>query len=157
MSPTALLVGTANSTATAVFSLLDSAGKIVATATQAGPNDPGCKPWGNRGCPPKDLRAVTLKLTNVQLWSVARPYLYTLEVSVSAGSGVVDAVTQSVGIRTLAWDPAQGLKVNEQHVKLRGACNHESFTGVGAALPDRVDLLRVQQMRGVGMNACALL
>ena len=36
---------------------------------------------------------------------------------------------------------------------MRGACNHESFTGVGAALPDRVDLLRVQQMRGVGMNA----
>ena len=29
----------------------------------------------------------------------------------------------------------------------------ESFTGVGAAIPDRVDLLRVQQMRGVGMNA----
>ena len=36
---------------------------------------------------------------------------------------------------------------------MRGACNHESFTGVGAALPGRVDLLRVQQMRGVGMNA----
>ena len=158
MSPTALLVGAANSTATAVFSLLDASGKVVATATQAGPNDPGCKPWGNRGCPPKDLRSATLNLTNAQLWSVARPYLYTLEVSVSvsvggSGGGTVDAVTQSVGIRTLAWDAEQGLKVNEQRVKLRGACNHESFTGVGAALPDRVDLLRVQQLRGVGMNA----
>jgi hypothetical protein len=45
------------------------------------------------------------------------------------------------------------LQVNEQAIKMRGACNHESFAGVGGALAPRVDLLRVQQMRGVGMNA----
>jgi beta-galactosidase/beta-glucuronidase len=37
-------------------------------------------------------------------------------------------------------------------IDTQSACA-ESFTGVGAALPDRIDLLRVQQMRGVGMNA----
>jgi len=36
---------------------------------------------------------------------------------------------------------------------MRGACNHESFTGVGAALPERIDLLRIQQLRGAGGNA----
>ena len=36
---------------------------------------------------------------------------------------------------------------------MRGFCNHESFTGIGAAIPPRVDLFRVQQMRGVGGNA----
>ena len=31
--------------------------------------------------------------------------------------------------------------------------NHESFAGVGAVLPPRIDLLRVQQLRGLGGNA----
>ena len=185
MTPTATLIGTANSTATVTFSLIDNAGTTVATASQAA-NDPGCEPWGNRiynrrpshaplcnappcndvsyregcaciymtgHCPLAYQRVVALNLTDIQLWSVARPYMYTLQLAVSVDGAAVDSVVQNVGIRNLAWDAEQGLKVNEERVKMRGACNHESFTGVGAALPDRVDLLRVQQMRGVGMNA----
>ena len=43
-------------------------------------------------------------------------------------------------------------------IQMRGFCNHESFTGVGGAIPDRVDLLRIQQLRGLGGNAvsCAV-
>lgn len=62
----------------------------------------------------------------------------TLQATVTVGGAVVDSTNQSVGIRNLAWDAQRGLMVNEQRVKMRGACNHESFTGVGAALPDRV-------------------
>ena len=38
-----------------------------------------------------------------------------------------------------------------QHVKARGFCNHNSFTGVGVAVPDRLNLLRIQVLiiRGV--------
>ena len=36
---------------------------------------------------------------------------------------------------------------------MRGYCDHESFGGIGAAVPARVDLLRLQQLRGVGANA----
>lgn len=88
----------------------------------------------------------------VQLWSVARPYLYTLAVQLSQGGVPTDAVNETVAVRGVAWDGERGLVLNEQNVKMRGACNHESFTGVGAALTERIDLLRVQQMRGVGMN-----
>ena len=89
----------------------------------------------------------------LQLWSVPRPYLYTLAVTLSVGGAVVDAVNETVAVRNVAWDGEKGLLLNEQLVKMRGACNHESFTGVGAALPDRIDLLRVQQLRGAGGNA----
>jgi beta-galactosidase/beta-glucuronidase len=51
------------------------------------------------------------------------------------------------------WDPVDGLHLNSQRVKMRGFCNHESFAGVGAAIPPRIDLVRIQQMRGVGGNA----
>jgi hypothetical protein len=97
----------------------------------------------------------SLRVANAELWSIPRPYLYTLAVSVALADGgaVVDAVNTSIGVRSLVWDPEAGLRVNEQPVKMRGFCNHESFAGVGAALPARVDLLRVQQMRGVGGNA----
>jgi beta-galactosidase len=36
---------------------------------------------------------------------------------------------------------------------MRGFCEHASWGGVGAAVPPRVDLLRLQQLRGVGGNA----
>lgn len=99
------------------------------------------------------LVAPPMAVAAAELWSVARPYLYTLEVALSNKAGSADAVNTSVGIRNIAFDSERGMLVNEQVVKMRGFCEHESFTGVGGALPDRVDLLRVQQMRGVGGNA----
>jgi len=104
---------------------------------------------------PFDVSSGGMKLASVELWTLARPYLHTLVTSIldqSTGS-VLDNVNTSIGIRNLAWDPEMGLLVNEQGVKMRGACNHESFAGVGAALPPRIDLMRIQQLRGVGMNA----
>ena len=92
-------------------------------------------------------------LSQIELWSVPRPYLHTLVSSVAVGGTVVDRVNTSVGFRGLSWDADSGLFVNEQPVKMRGFCNHESFAGVGAALADRIDLFRIQQLRGVGGNA----
>jgi hypothetical protein len=66
-------------------------------------------------------------------------------------------VNSTIGFRSLSWQTSSSssgnLHVNGLPVKLRGFCNHENFGGVGAALPMRVDLLRVQQLRGVGGNA----
>ena len=102
-----------------------------------------------------DVTSAGMALSAVELWTVARPYLHTLVTSVldAASGAVLDAVNTSIGVRDLAWDAERGLLVNEQGIKMRGACNHESFAGTGGAVPARVDLLRLQQMRGVGMNA----
>lgn len=48
---------------------------------------------------------------------------------------------------------AEGFVLNEQNVKMRGFCNHESFAGVGMAVSDRINLFRLQSMRGLGGNA----
>lgn len=95
-------------------------------------------------------------IADAELWSVARPHLYTLVTTLTSGDATrasQDSVNSTIGIRQLVWDPTDGLHVNTQAVKMRGFCNHESFSGVGAAIPLRVDLFRVQQMRGVGGNA----
>ena len=149
LSPTATLVGTHVEKAAVQFTVIDAKGELVATA-----RDAAHQKYTEKDTPGAPVvKSAVLQLNNTQLWSVARPYMYQMRVDVSIEGAVVDSTIQSVGVRNLAWDAEQGLKVNEQRVKMRGACNHESFTGVGAALPDRVDLLRVQQMRGVGMNA----
>ena len=101
-----------------------------------------------------------MSIAKAELWSVPRPFLYTLVTTLRVagststnGPDDVDSVNSTIGIRQLDWSPKDGLNVNSQPVKLRGFCNHESFAGVGAAIPPRVDLLRVQQMRGLGGNA----
>lgn len=93
---------------------------------------------------------ITLDVTGgaVQLWSVARPYLYTLQVTLSSG----DMRNTSIGIRTTVWSGDRGLHMNDEHIKVRGFCSHESFGGVGMAIPDRVNLFRVQALRSVGGN-----
>ena len=105
------------------------------------------------------VQSPDMSIEKAELWSVARPFLYTLVTTLhDATSGASDgaesdSVNSTLGIRELLWDAKNGLHVNGLNVKLRGFCEHESFAGVGAAIPPRVDLLRVQEMRGLGGNA----
>ena len=54
----------------------------------------------------------------------------------------------SIGIYATKWTGDKGFFLNEEHVKIRGFCNHESFGGVGMAIPDRVNLYRAQVRYG---------
>lgn len=93
-------------------------------------------------------------LPNASLWSVARPALYTLTTELRSSDGsLLDSVDDVIGVRDLSWSGDAGLRVNDAITKLRGWCDHETWGGLGAALPERVGLLRLQQLRGVGGNA----
>ena len=94
---------------------------------------------------------------NVELWSINRPYLYTLETKLTnkgANPPVVsDAVNVTIGARRTKWDPDNGFYLNDANFIWRGFNNHNDFAGVGMAVPDRVNLFRAQSMRAVGGNA----
>jgi len=94
-----------------------------------------------------------ININNAELWSVPRPYLHTLVTTVTVGGEVYDAVNSTIGFRSVTWDPQTGLYINNQAVKMRGFCDHESFAGVGSAQADRVFLLKLQWRRGMGGNA----
>ena len=102
---------------------------------------------------PTTVSAPELVVNDTELWTVPRPQLHTLSCSVSTGGKVVDVMNETVGLRSSHWDPALGFVLNEQRVKMRGFCNHESFAGVGMAVADRINLFRLQSMRGLGGNA----
>lgn len=146
LAPSALIFAAAPATPVTVqFTLLAADGVTVlavnSTVALAGPN-------GTQVAAPAPL-----VIADAELWSIPRPYLCTLVTALSVSGAVVDVVNTTAGLRSVAWDPELGLRLNEQLVKPRGACEHESFAGVGAAIPDRVDLYRLQQLRGAGLQA----
>ncbi len=95
----------------------------------------------------------SLSVPRARLWSIASPSLYTLVSIVKDGGGKeLDIVNTTIGIRSLAYTGDGGMFINNQHVKVRGFCDHESWGGIGMAVPDRVALFRAQASRSVGGN-----
>ena len=96
----------------------------------------------------------SLSVTGAKLWSIGSPSLYTLVSTVKESSSAkeLDTVNTSIGIRSLKYTGDGGMFINEEHVKVRGFCDHESWGGVGMAVPDRVALFRAQASRSIGGN-----
>ena len=81
---------------------------------------------------------------NPQLWSVSNPFLYDIKITLSVGEKVLDCVAFRYGIRTIAY-LQDGFYLNDEHLELRGVCEHQDFGGIGVALPK--DLLRYKLKR----------
>lgn len=88
-----------------------------------------------------------------KLWSVEKPYLYTCRSKVMAGENILDEEITTFGIRSLSLDAEEGLKINGQAVKLRGACIHHDNGVIGAATFERAEERRVEILKEAGFNA----
>ncbi|MGH7950556.1 MAG: beta-galactosidase GalA [Limisphaerales bacterium] len=95
----------------------------------------------------------SLKLLKANLWSCDHPYLYRLRTSVLVGGETVDQITNNFGVRTIRFDPNLGFFLNGKPAKIKGTCNHQDFAGVGIALPDRINEIRVEKLKAMGANA----
>lgn len=95
----------------------------------------------------------TLKLTNPILWSVDTPHLYRMETTVEADDGIQDRVVTYFGLRDIRFDAEKGFLLNGKPVKLKGTNNHQDHAGVGAAIPDALQVWRLQQLKDMGSNA----
>ena len=126
------------------WQILDAAGKTVATA-EAAPQSIAVD-----GSARFDASA---SLANPVLWSVDTPNLYSAIVTVEAGGKPRDAERVSFGVRTAVFDADKGFFLNGKSIKLQGTCNHHDHAGVGAALPDRLQLFRLGVLKEMGCNA----
>ena len=86
-------------------------------------------------------------------WGPDDPYLYSCRATLREGDEVVDEDRTTFGIRTLALDPRQGLRINGEPVLLRGACVHHDNGPIGAATLDRAEARRVELLKDAGFNA----
>ncbi len=81
------------------------------------------------------------------LWSVDEPNLYTVRLC----CGDVDEVR--FGFRSVEMTADRGLLLNGKPVKVRGACVHQDFGGVGVALTDSIIRYKIQKLKEMGCNA----
>jgi beta-galactosidase len=91
-------------------------------------------------------------LTDVSLWNIAAPYLYTVAAVLTSGSGTVDTVNITIGIRNAYFDANFGFVLNGIPVKIQGFSQHQDFAGVGTAVPDRANRYRVDVLKSIGAN-----
>ena len=95
----------------------------------------------------------SMKVANPQLWSIERPYLYNLQVEVSAGGKLLDIYTAPFGIRTFRFDPNKGFFLNGKHVKLKGVNNHHDGGPLGAAVLNHTHRRQLEILKNMGCNA----
>jgi beta-galactosidase len=88
-----------------------------------------------------------------KLWSVEAPYLYICKSKVMAGENILDEEANTFGIRFLSLDAEEGLRINGQVIKLRGACIHHDNGVIGAATIERAEERRVEILKEAGFNA----
>ena len=92
----------------------------------------------------------------VQAWSTRNPQLYTMVAEVMLPNGaVIDSVNDTVGFRTTSFTGADGkppFTLNGEPLHFRGFSHHNSIGGLGVAIPERVQLFRVQASRAMGTN-----
>ena len=104
----------AGATATVKYELFDANGALTGSASSSPVTLPAAS---SKSVPSTATTApVTIAVASAELWSVARPYLYTLRTSVTGG----DSLNTSIGIYWTKWTGDQGFFLNNQHVKIRG-------------------------------------
>lgn len=127
-----------------VATVLDPDGRTVASARATALD---IDPWGSA------IARHQLRVANALLWSPDSPRLYTLVTTIERDGATVDRYDTPFGIRTIRFDARDGFLLNGQRVELKGTCNHQDHAGVGAALPDRLQYFRIEQLKSMGSNA----
>ncbi|SFS14431.1 protein of unknown function [Microbacterium sp. cf046] len=95
-----------------------------------------------------------LSVAEPSLWHPDSPDLYSVRaVLTDLDGGPVDEETTRFGIRRLQLDPANGLRINGQTVKMRGACVHHDNGPLGAATIGAAEDRRVRLLKAAGFNA----
>ena len=95
-----------------------------------------------------------LSIPQPLLWSAETPYLYTCTLTLKNSFGeVADSHRETFGIRTLTVSASEGLRVNGQEVKLRGACIHHDSGILGARTFEETHIRQIMKLKEAGFNA----
>ncbi|NLC66553.1 MAG: glycoside hydrolase family 2 protein [Clostridium sp.] len=73
-------------------------------------------------------------LTDVDLWSIDNPNLYSMKIDLIDGKNVIDKNEIRFGFRDIKFKK-DGFYLNGEKIKLRGLNRHQSFPYVGYAMP----------------------
>jgi beta-galactosidase len=98
----------------------------------------------------------TATIANPKIWGPPphqHPNLYVAVTAVSQNGKAIDIYETPFGIRTLKFDANEGFFVNNEHVELKGVCNHHDLGALGAALNYRALQRQLEMLAEMGCNA----
>ena len=93
-----------------------------------------------------------LPVTSPQLWAPDSPYLYRIRTSLVDGGRLLDQLEIPLGFRWFRFDPDHGFFLNGNRLQLRGTTWHQSYPGMGNALPNSRHVADMQLIRDMGCN-----
>lgn len=139
---------------TTVINDTEQDAKVALTATVSGPDGTVAEASDSVIVPAGGATTATqtVEITDPHAWSVDSPSLYNLEVEVKAGERV-DSASTRFGIRTLSVSSEDGLLINGEPTKLRGACIHHDNGVIGARALKSAEHRRVRLLKEAGFNA----
>ena len=120
---------TTSKTTTAITSIVDNTGNVVATGT------------GNATVPAGGSAIITYATTSAvtHFWNPDDPYLYSVYTQLQDGGAYVDELTDTTGFRTVFASKTTGMcYINGQMIVMRGLNRHESFPYFGRAAATRI-------------------
>lgn len=95
-------------------------------------------------------------VANPKLWGpppTQKPNQYVAITTISSNGTALDTYQTPFGIRSVAYDPDQGIIINGEHVPVYGTCNHHDLGSLGAAFNYRAAERQVQMLQEMGGNA----
>ncbi|MBQ9813323.1 MAG: DUF4982 domain-containing protein [Thermoguttaceae bacterium] len=95
-------------------------------------------------------------IVNAPIWSPDAPNTCMAVTTVSVNGQVVDVDETPFGIRTIKYEPDQGLLVNGKLYELRGFCIHHDLGALGAAYNEQAEKRRLLALKSIGCNAIRL-
>lgn len=123
--------------------LLDESGKLVASNTNT-------KIAAKQG---ENTLKLSLQVKSPRLWSLERPYLYTLRTRLFKNNKLIDESVVATGFRSYTFDPDKGFALNGEWIKLKGVCLHHDSGVLGSEFYEEVWRRRLQTLKELGCNA----
>jgi beta-galactosidase len=122
--------------------ILDPEGKVVGSVSAT--PDAGALSSGG-------VTKQQISVSDPRLWSPDTPNLYRLRSSLVEGERVWDMQEIPLGFRWFSFDADRGFFLNGQRVQLQGTTWHQSYPGMGDALPNSrhyLDMVNIKEMGG---------
>jgi beta-galactosidase len=99
-----------------------------------------------------DVEEARASIASPALWSPDSPHLYRLRAALKQGTEILDVVESPCGFRWFQFDAQKGFILNGKRVQLQGTNWHQSYPGMGCALPNSRHLKDMEILREMGVN-----
>jgi len=143
---------------TVVRNPLASPVEVVVRHFVTDPGNKACAQFETKQTIPVGVTAritATGKIVQPQIWDIGQPNLYTVRTEISVGGRVTDAVTERVGLRTMAIKDNHFF-LNGREVQFRGVNKHAQNEYVWNAVSDEDLRIEWQWMADLGVNLVRL-